>query len=673
MLNKKRESSYKTEESHENKNKKKKYEPKELNQINIESELDRADIPLTEPNPKKVKKEISPKKISEKENITILEDEPKLKLETSIKPSLPILNTNNTIKLTIDNKKQKFYTPEVNLEKAEEKFKIFLKKENNISDKDKLEILNEILELCEINPEYNYFYLKYYQKCFDNKNDYLEDKEILAWSLDKDKYTSLFSKNSEDNIVEDIFELLESCDDDKKFQKLAEKVKCHNYNIPLIKAKEKFRLNLYRQQISQRDALFRKKISKYKNLIESMKEKFNKIDPNEKNMNIEIYLFLLCLFEITSDISSIWFEAFFKQILTPLNQINEGQKVNDAIIYSNKNTNSNLIVKDINKDEFIIQNKFESQTIKGSNYIFDKLISEFSSNPNLPLKIILKRNESFSYFCQKKTQIIDDEEIFSEFKNYFNLFIHSNLMKEVLKPKHGIIIELIESNAFPGLFFDSEYIKAIPLYDMIADGYTDKSIIVSLISYYPLIIKDYGIISTKEQYENLKYVSFLFDVCYKFIVSLHEIIIHLCYGYINYITDGKVENISPKSSKNKKEKNNYVDGGTYLEELLLGKDMQNINMQIIYCLLSGEYLEKDLNTFQNDLKLEFDPKKIKMKGLFGKILEKYKIDFSLFQYTQTIGHMRKKSNNFFRRKRCIVVSENLGPNDFRKNRNKNKK
>ena len=403
-----------------------------------------------------------------------------------------------------------------------------------------------------------------------------------------------------------------------------------------------------------------------------MKEKFNKIDPNEKNMNIEIYLFLLCLFEITSDISSIWFEAFFKQILTPLNQINEGQKVNDAIIYSNKNTNSNLIVKDINKDEFIIQNKFESQTIKGSDYIFDKLISEFSSNPNLPLKIILKRNESFSYFCQKKTQIIDDEEIFSEFKNYFNLFIHSNLMKEVLKPKHGIIIELIESNAFPGLFFDSEYIKAIPLYDMIADGYTDKSIIVSLISYYPLIIKDYGIISTKEQYENLKYVSFLFDVCYKFIVSLHEIIIHLCYGYINYLTDGKVENISPKSSKNKTEKNNYVDGGTYLEELLLGKDMQNINLQIIYCLLSGEYLDKDLNTFQNDLKLEFDPKKIKMKGLFGKILEKYKIDFSLFQYTQTIGHMRKKSNNFFRRKRCIVVSENLGPNDFRKNRNKNK-
>ena len=39
--------------------------------------------------------------------------------------------------------------------------------------------------------------------------------------------------------------------------------------------------------------------------------------------------------------------------------------------------------------------------------------------------------------------------------------------------------------------------------------------------------------------------------------------------------------------------------------------MQNINMQIIYCLLSGEYLDKDLNTFQNDLKLEFEKNKFK--------------------------------------------------------------
>ena len=177
MLNRKRESSHKTEESHENKNKKKKYEPKikieaknELNQINIEFGDNIAEIPLIELSPKKDIKESSPKKVSEKENLMTPKDEPKLKLETSIKPSLPILNTHNIIRLTIDNNIQKFYTPETNLEKVEEKFKIFLKKKNSriISDKDKLETLNEILEICEINPEYNYYYLKYYQKCFDN-------------------------------------------------------------------------------------------------------------------------------------------------------------------------------------------------------------------------------------------------------------------------------------------------------------------------------------------------------------------------------------------------------------------------------------------------------------------------------------------------------------------------
>ena len=177
MLNRKRESSHKTEESHENKNKKKKYEPKikietknKLNQINIKLVANRAEIPLIELSPKKYIKESSPKKVSEKENLMTPKNEPKLKLETRIKTSLPILNTQNIIKLAIDNKIQKFYTPEINLEKAEEKFKIFLKMKNSriISDRDKLKTLNEILEICEINPEYNYYYLKYYQKCFDN-------------------------------------------------------------------------------------------------------------------------------------------------------------------------------------------------------------------------------------------------------------------------------------------------------------------------------------------------------------------------------------------------------------------------------------------------------------------------------------------------------------------------
>ena len=91
------------------------------------------------------------------------------------------------------------------------------------------------------------------------------------------------------------------------------------------------------------------------------------------------------------------------------------------------------------------------------------------------------------------------------------MFIHSPLIKEVLKQNHEVIIELIESNAFPGLFFDSEYVKAVPLCDLLADGYTDKDLIVSFISYYPSVIEDFGIINTKEQYQNLKNVVYLFS------------------------------------------------------------------------------------------------------------------------------------------------------------------
>ena len=80
-------------------------------------------------------------------------------------------------------------------------------------------------------------------------------------------------------------------------------------------------------------------------------------------------------------------------------------------------------------------------------------------------------------------------------------------------------------------------------------------------------------ITNKKQYENIKNVFYLFDVCYKFITSLHEIIIHLCYGYIYYVTEGKVDCKSPRSSKNKliKDKIDFEDGVIFWKNYYLGK------------------------------------------------------------------------------------------------------
>ena len=487
-----------------------------------ESQKEEDSKPKQENQESKIKQEFKNREESKEELFQTEESkeiiekkESKNEQEKSMTQEIFELNKYNTIKLTIDKELQEFSTPETNLKTAEEIFQRFLKMENsnnNYSDKEKMELLKQVLDICEINPEYNYFYLKYYQKCFDNKEDYLEDKEILSWNLDNDKYFKLYNKNNEDNIINDIFNLLDSCGDETKFHDLAGKIKYYNYNIPLIKSKEKFRLNLYRHRICKSDSNFRKTIPIFKELIKSMKEKLLKTDINDNDINIEIYLFILCLLDIKTNKPKIWFENFFQQILSPLDQIQDTMKKDGAIIYSNNITNSKIFVKDINKDEFIIQNRFESIKFKGSNYVLSHLIDEFSGNPYLPLNIILKRSESFSCFCQKKPKIIDDEEIFSEFKKYFILFIHSPLIKELLKQNHEILIELIESNAFPGLFFDSEYVKALPLYDFIADGYSDKDLIVSFISYYPSFIEDFGIINTKEQYQNLQNVIYLFNI-----------------------------------------------------------------------------------------------------------------------------------------------------------------
>ena len=76
------------------------------------------------------------------------------------------------------------------------------------------------------------------------------------------------------------------------------------------------------------------------------------------------------------------------------------------------------------------------------------------------------------------------------------------------------------------------------------------------------------IVGSGTQYENLKNLFFLFNVCYKFITSLHEILIHLCYGYINYITEGKIGSKSPKSSKNKNKLSNEIVFCGYGEPML---------------------------------------------------------------------------------------------------------
>ena len=661
------------------------------------------------------------------------------------------LDNMKEIELTIDDKIEKFETFSSKLKRSEILFNQFLDKyeKSKLSNEDKLDMLEEVLKICEINPKLNYYFLNYFDKCKclteERKEEYEKDKEILSETLNPEDYWSLFNKN-QSNPAKDIFSLLKmKCNPDNKYKNLYTHFinKQHNLNIPLLEANERIRLILYRRRIAECE------INKdFAKIIQKLENYFEKINPQEKEINIQTYYILLNLQKIENDKCKVWFEYYLDNMLYPQNQIEKYK--NFFMDYGIK-----IQANNSNKNEILISNKFESISIKVNDYCLQNLKVESSSNVDTPLDILLQRNESFNYFKEQKRKIIVDSEIYEDFKTYFKEFIHSNLMADVLKDKHQNVLELINSDSFPGLSLDEKFMKAFPLYDKLAQAYTDKDLLVSFISYFPTLINFDDPIDTMEKYINIKNVFFMFNVCEKFIVTLHEIIIHLSFGYLSYLTDGKIESKSPKESKknkisspeiiniteqmedsdnevnqeeyqeeedeemeevesgeemanneikftlneinnseeemensddkgcreeeneeikmensnnnkikitllnlknsekeieNTKEEKNILnddnDGGYYFESLLFGDSVKSINFQLIYSLLNGQHFDDTKEEFQNSIKKNFDPKIIKKTGLFGKIIQKYPINFSLFNYQKITCNMRRKYNNF---------------------------
>lgn len=571
-----------------------------------------------------------------------------------------IIENKSVIKLTIGDSVEEFNTITYNLEKSAQLYEEFLiiKNDELVSDEVKFKKISEVIELNEINSQYNFYYLKYCAKCLnsDNISYYLKDKEILDITLNNEDFFKLYNKPQE-NPALDIYEFLIS-EDKKLFKEKFNNSKFNNLNIPLIRATERIRLNLYKFNLFKSNQDF----NEFNNIILKMKKYFENIDPDEKEFNIKTYLFLLCLLAIKTNKKKCktWYYNYVSQTLSPLDQLNKEVMIDNYVLYPNNIINDGnsptIIVKDSKKNEFLISNNFEKKIINSNDYCIKNLIKDITKYEDIPLDILLKRNESFDFFKKQKRNIIDDDYILKEFKVYFYKFIKSKLIKEVLQEEHKNIIELIESECFTGFKLDEEYVKSIPLFSLIGEGYTDKDCIVSFISYFPIIIEEYGDIDTLEKYNNIIIVFFYFEICYKFIVCLHEVIIHLSYGYLNYVTEGKIQSKSPKASKKSQNSDEHKDGGSYFEKLLFGEKIKNINMQLIYCLLNGQHFDDSVEKFRQNLLLKFEPKGIKKTGLFGKLMDKYKINFDLFRYNSTYGNMRHASRNIFA-KRGITIKD----------------
>ena len=144
-----------------------------------------------------------------------------IKNEKIIATNIPKLDWKNNIKLTVQNKTRKFQTPEKNLELSKKMFDEFLEIENNknIPDEKKFKKLSKILELCEVNPEYNFYYLLYFSKCVNNNNkmDFITDQNILQFTLTVEHFKILYKKE-QSNKLNELFHLLKLCDDENNFK-----------------------------------------------------------------------------------------------------------------------------------------------------------------------------------------------------------------------------------------------------------------------------------------------------------------------------------------------------------------------------------------------------------------------------------------------------------------------
>ena len=603
------------------------------------------------------------------------------------------ISKGQNITLKIGKTNENFELISYKLKKAKE---LFLEYEGQKTKKEKWELINKIVELVEINPEYNYELLNLNQE-FDKK-DYEENFKQLGPTLSVNDYYSLTKRDQENPSIK-LFNLLNLfIKDEKEFDKETKLIINNKYNIPLIEGNEKIRINQYIQLFSNYEIYLNEKQKKYisdnkvkisgkdkskinalqkkykvakkginlfKNIIPQMENFFNEINLEESQLNIKIFTFLLYVTDIIqrippSGIKPIILKNFFEKEIDKTKEIEQNNSLINLIVKDKdfefpdnygirkKNDNNKINIEEdengIKRNEYAIFNKFETIEFDGRNYVIKNLISDYKKNAYIPLEILLWRNQSLSFFEQNKSNFLNTNDvIYNEFKNYFKFFIKSKCVKEALKKnkRYENIITLLNYENIVNKFLDDKYLKSIPLFDFAGSGYTNKDLLISCISGLPIMIYGYEVPTSLEEYQNLKGIVILFNVGMKTVITLHEFIIHLCFGYLNYLTEGKISHESPKKGN----KISTRDGGLFFEQLLFGVQYGDITLNDVLVILNGDCFNS-LKEFQKNLRKEFSFDKFEVKSkLLKLILKEYSIDLKNLKNVNEIYSTMKSSNN----------------------------
>ena len=612
------------------------------------------------------------------------------------------LEESKKIELKIGRKNENFDLISHRLNKADE---LFIKYKEAKEDEKRWEIIKQVIEQVEINPKFNKEFLKLNHNF--NENDYEYDYNQLSPTLSGRDYSFLFNKKQK-NPSKILFDLL--ClylEDEEKFEIETKKIINNKYNIPLIEGNERLRMNYYLQLFSHYENLLtnKQKIyllnpeqniskteqekitslqNKYDNikigikffgkLIPRMENYFMGINLEDNDFNIKIFTFILYLTDVIRRIrlsgnNRTFILKFFEKEIEPTKELKENDSLENILSseenfsipigYGIKKVYNNNIIKnnDINKDRKInsysIYNEFEAIEFDGRNYVLENLLLDYKENPYIPLDILLLRNQSLSFFINNNKNFLNvNDNIFNEFKEYFKMFIKSKCMKEALNKdsKYINIIRLINDDNIINKFLNEKYLKSIPLFEFAGSGYTNKDILVSCISGLPFIIHRYNVAQTKKEYTQLRSLIVLFNIGMKFITTVHELIIHLCFACLNYITEGKISYESPR----KRNKIIFDDGGLYFEHLLFGREYGNITLKDVLVILNCDSFDS-LKNFQADLRNEMNYENFKVKSkLLKLIFEEYKITLNHLKNNKKVYSTMKSSESQMHIKRDIM-------------------
>lgn len=497
-------------------------------------------------------------------------------------------------------------------------------------DTNKLEELKKIISKIEIIPEITFEFLKVIkiQNASYEENgehwDYSSNFNMLNETLTSDQYQSLEKKlpNNPLNVLINFLKTI-SIANTEDYQKLLADKNNDTLNFPLIYGIERLRLWYYINYIKNINTF--KNIKNMKDYISNIEEDKDitetNIDSNE--FSLKVYLLVLYVSDLMNKKNAYYANQYFLK----------GIKMHKSIIYVTELKFHPVTIKKKENNQFSLSNEFEDEiTIKEEDYIIDFLIQDIIPNSDYPLKILLFRNESYIRF-KKYGGFIKELNLYKEFINYLKLFIKSRCVQEILSfNEYRYIKQLINNTNYLDSILTDTYFKFIPYFGVKNTfGFTNKDILLSSVNSIPEIatLIEY---QNKESYKGLYHLSILLSICVKFITAIHEVLIHLTSGYINFVTEKRVDFCSPKTNLNP------VDGGYAFEEKLSGNDKFSIlTLQSVIVLLDGITCIKELREFQKNLNKTTDINSIiekknngELKGFLADFFQKYDIDFSIF-------------------------------------------